>query len=258
MVMTARPASFVWYDLLTSRPNVSNAFYRSVLGWNLADAGLADRSYMIASAGAVPVGGILAAPGDPMAAGRKLWMGHIGVEDLDASLARLTAAGGAVYRTAEDIPGVGRFAVVGDPQRAAFILFQPRVSMRLAPMPPGTPGHIGWHELYTDDLTGAWEFYAGLFGWTKADALDMGSLGTYQMFAAGGAPIGGMMIRPPEFPQPAWVYYVNVTDIDAAVARVRDHGGTVLFGPREVPGGSRIAQCTDPLGTLFALVAARR
>jgi hypothetical protein len=55
-------------------------------------------------------------------------------------------------------------------------------------------------------------------------------------------------------PVPAWLYYVNVGDIEAAVARVAAAGGQTVNGPMQVPGGSWIAQCRDPQGAMFALV----
>ncbi len=58
------------------------------------------------------------------------------------------------------------------------------------------PGHVGWHELFTDNVDDAFAFYAEKFGWTKAQALDMGPMGVYQMFATGGMPVGGMMRGP--------------------------------------------------------------
>jgi predicted enzyme related to lactoylglutathione lyase len=122
------------------------------------------------------------------------------------------------------------------------------------PPPPGTPGLIGWHELHTTDLAGALAFYQGQFGWQKSQALDMGPAGVYQLFSmAGEQAVGGMLNRLPDMPRTCWLYYFNVAEIGAAISRVRDAGGTVLMGPREVPGGGWIAQCLDPQGAAFAL-----
>ena len=121
-----------------------------------------------------------------------------------------------------------------------------------------TPGHVGWHELQAGDLDSAFAFYAGLFGWTKSEAIDMGDMGLYQTFATGGAAVGGMMKKMPEVPTPFWLYYFNVEAIDAAAARVSQGGGKLLMAPREVPGGSWIVQCLDPQGAMFAMVAPRR
>ena len=119
----------------------------------------------------------------------------------------------------------------------------------------GTPGTIGWHELYAVEWNAAFAFYEKLFGWTKGEAFEMGPMGTYQMFAANGVPTGGMMNNPEAYPIPYWNYYFNVETIDAAAKRVSDGGGRILNGPHEVPGGQWIVQCKDPLGAVFALVA---
>jgi predicted enzyme related to lactoylglutathione lyase len=52
---------------------------------------------------------------------------------------------------------------------------------------------------------------------------------------------------------PFWLYYVYVKDLDKAAESVKQHGGQVLNGPMEVPGGDRIAQCMDPQGAAFAI-----
>ncbi len=85
----------------------------------------------------------------------------------------------------------------------------------------------------------------------------MGPMGTYQLFAAGGEAIGGMMTKPAQIPSPAWLFYFIVPEIDAAAARATDRGGQVLNGPMQVPGGGWIVQCTDPQGAMFALVGNR-
>ncbi len=99
-------------------------------------------------------------------------------------------------------------------------------------------------------------FYGELFGWQKADA-DVGEMGTYQLFSAGGQTIGGMVTKPPTMPAPFWLYYFNIGDLDAAAQRVQAGGGQILDGPFEVPGGSWIVQCTDPQGAMFALEGMR-
>jgi predicted enzyme related to lactoylglutathione lyase len=187
------------------------------------------------------------------------WIGYIGVDDVDGFIVRLNAAGGSVHRPAETIPGVGRFAVVADPQEADFVLFAPsgtRGEGSAAGML--TPGHVGWRELHADDQEAAFGFYAGLFGWTRGAAHDIGPMGTYQVFATGAADAGGMMTRTPPVTQPTWLYYFNVDSIDAGAARVRDAGGQVLAGPYEVPGGAWVAPCLDPQGAWFALLAPGR
>ncbi len=66
------------------------------------------------------------------------------------------------------------------------------------------------------------------------------------------------MTKPPAVPVPCWQYYINVAGIDAAAGRVTQGGGKILNGPHQVPGGSWIAQCSDPQGAMFAMVSATR
>ncbi len=254
---TNSPRSFMWYELMTPDVPAALSFYRRVIGWDAKDGGAPGTGYTVLSAGPSAIGGVHALTQEMRDGGaRPCWLGYIAVDDVDAYAARVSAAGGRVLRAPADVAGVLRFAVVADPHGAVFMLL--RGMSEQGPLPPasGTPGSIGWHELHAGD--GAFAFYAELFGWTKADAMDMGELGVYQMFAAGGAPIGGMMTRMPQSPGAFWLHYFNVDGIDAALARARAAGATVVHGPSEVPGGSWIAQCTDPQGAMFAMVSARR
>ncbi|HEX5263824.1 MAG TPA: VOC family protein, partial [Phenylobacterium sp.] len=66
--------------------------------------------------------------------------------------------------------------------------------------------------------------------------------------------IGGMMKKPDNIPVPVWLYYVNISDIDQAAARITAEGGQVLNGPMEVPSGGWIVQGQDPQGAMFAVV----
>jgi hypothetical protein len=148
--------------------------------------------------------------------------------------------------------------VVADPQGAGFLLAKGLSSESFPPISSRTPGAIGWRELMAGEWKSAFAFYEKLFGWTKAEAFEMGPMGTYQLFATGAEPVGGMMTKPDAVPMPNWGYYFNVDAIDAAAERVKAAGGKILMGPAEVPGPMFIVQCMDPLGAYFALVAPKR
>jgi predicted enzyme related to lactoylglutathione lyase len=250
---------FVWYELMTTDTQAAEAFYRDVVGWSAKDAGMPGMSYTLFSVGGSHVAGLMALPQSAREAGaRPGWNGYVAVDDVDRRAAQLAEAGGTVHRAPDDIPGVGRFAMVADPQGAVLALFKPAAGDGAPAAARGTPGHAGWNELLAADGQAIFPFYADLFGWTKADAMDMGPMGIYQLFAVDGVPIGGMMTKPAEVPAPFWLYYFNVDGIDAAKARVEAGGGTIVYGPDEVPGGSWILQCLDPQGAMFALLAPRR
>jgi hypothetical protein len=253
--MTAKPSPFIWYDLMTPDLRASEDFYSRVVGWKIADSGMPGISYSILSAGDTMVGGMMGmVEGGPP----PMWTGYIHSSDVDADAKRAAALGGKVCKPAEDIPEVGRFAVIADPGGAMFNLFRPNSTEELKKVPRGTPGHISWHDLRARDGGKAWNFYSQMFHWTKSDALEMEPGAVYQMFATGGEAIGGMMTMRPETPFPHWQFFFAVDAIDAAAERVRSAGGTIIMEPMEVPGGEWIIEVRDPHGATFGLVASRR
>lgn len=246
---------FVWYELLTSDARAAEAFYAAVIGWRMADAGQPGTAYTLACAGEHRVGGIMRLPQEVCdQGGRPGWLGYVGVADVDAKAREAEALGGRVLRAADDIPNVGRFAVIADPQGAVLVLFTPVMAPQ-PPAPVGTMGLASWHELYARDWPSAFAFYEALFGWRKGEAVDLGPMGTYQLFGHGAEPFGGMMSLP-QAPIPAWMYYFSVDDIDAAAERIRQAGGAITNGPMQVPGGGWIVQAADPQGAHFALLQA--
>src|SRR5436853_7358042 len=121
--MSKSHGKFVWYDVMTTDTKAAESFYHKVIGWTAADSGMSDRSYTLLSMGPTMVGGLMPIPEDARKAGvGPAWMGYIGVDDVDISAQRVRAAGGAIHRGPDDIPGIGRFAVAGDPQGAGFML----------------------------------------------------------------------------------------------------------------------------------------
>ena len=254
---SASRGKFCWYELMTSDPESAKSFYGKVMGWGFEEAaGLPGVHYTRLKVGNTAMGGLLAIPEEACKQGaRPAWTGYIQVDDVDAYADRIKAMGGKVHKASADIPGVGRFAMMADPQGAHFVLFKPADGFKREPVPFMTPGHGAWHELHAADAKAAFAFYADLFGWTKGEAFEMGPAGTYQLFATGENPVGGMVNKETDSPTPFWLYYFAAENIDAAMKRVSDAGGKVLNGPAEVPGGAWIIQCLDPQGAMFAIVA---
>lgn len=256
--MAKIPAPFVWHDLITTDVESAKTFYSTVIGWNMQFfPGGSD--YTILSAGTIGIGGIMAIP--PGAAERgapACWQGYIGVDDVDAQADRAASTGGTILSAPADIPNVGRFAVLADPQGAVFIIFKPDGNEPMVTAEPGAPGTVGWNELHAGDGLKAFDWYSDMFHWTVSRDMDMGAMGVYRLFAAGGEAIGGMMTKMPEMPVPFWAYYFNVESLDAAVDRTIKAGGKLMHGPQEVPGPMYIANCQDPQGAWFSMVARTR
>jgi uncharacterized protein len=250
------PSRFVWYELQTPDAAAAAAFYGPVTGWESRDAGASDRNYTLLCVGETPIGGLLQKPPAAFAPGRGAqWLGYIGLHDVHLFSKRVQQAGGVIHRAAEEIPGVGTFAVAGDPQGALFVLFQPPAGMTRPEQPASCkPGMPAWHDLGAIDWEPEFEFYSGLFGWTKAQTINMGPNAVYQIFSVGSEPVGGMMNVPNPAQGAGWMFYFHVEDIDAAIQRVRHNGGTIVHGPSVVPGGQQIAHCLDTQGATFGMV----
>jgi predicted enzyme related to lactoylglutathione lyase len=183
------------------------------------------------------------------------WVGYIAVDNADAAVQQLAKAGGTVRTPAEDVPGMLRLANVADSQGAPFVIYHGLQDGAPPTGAPGASGYVGWRELVATDAATAFDFYSGLFGWTKSEAYDMGPLGPYQLFAAGAENIGGMMSQPDKGQPPHWNYYFRVDATGAAVERVKAAGGTLIYGPHQVPSDEWVAQCADPQGVAFCLVS---
>lgn len=255
------PAPFCWYELLTMDANAANDFYTHVVGWTAKPAEGAPPGvhYTLFEAGNVPAAGMMALNDEACSAGaRPGWLGYVLIDEVDTTAAKAKSLGGYVYMEPCDIPNVGRFALIGDTHGAAIGLMKWAEPMPTPPSMPMQNGRTGWHELMGGDLESDFAFYEKLFGWSKADDLDMGPMGVYRLFKADGEhAIGGMMTKAAEIPTPYWGYYFAVANIDESVARVKDKGGQIINGPMEVPGGAWIINGLDPEGVAFSLVGMR-
>lgn len=266
MARTDNRGAFIWYELLTNDVDGARAFYRDVVGWEIAAEGQplpTGATYrMIARSDGGNAGGVLSLTEDAVAQGaRPGWLGYVHHPDVDAAVEQVRAAGGAVHMPAIDMPGVGRMAMVADPQGAAFYVMDP------AP-PAHDPGatsdvfdpvraqHMRWNELQTSDPAAAVTLYSGLFGWKQEGSMPMDESGDYLFITHDETAIGAVM---PEMPgeRTAWTFYVGVDDIDRAAEAVSAGGGTLMGEISEIPGGEFAVHCLDPQGAAIGLVGPR-
>lgn len=254
--MTNPEGTPIWYELLSADPQASKAFYQQVIGWTVHDAEPGGMDYrMIDTGDGDFAGGLMALSADMQGGGAKPgWLFYIGVDDVDASVTKITAAGGSVRMPAIDLPGVGRMALVADPQGIPFYVMRGASGEASTAFQRTGMAKCNWNELYTPDQAAANAFYTQMFGWTCPDKVPMGDLGDYIFIAVDEEQIGATMTAPPGAPH-GWQFYFGVADIDAAAERVKAAGGTVIMGPHEVPGGERVIGAVDSLGTAFGLVA---
>ncbi|AZP16014.1 VOC family protein [Streptomyces aquilus] len=235
-----------WAEVGTPDLEAGKRFYGVLFGWRTETDAREDMGgYTIAYVGDLPVAGMvpLGAEGRPCS-----WFVTFAVGDLDATLAKVTAAGGSVVAPPADVPGMGRFASATDTQGAGFHLWQARGFEGAGLL--NAPGSLGWVELLCRAPERAVDFYTAVFGWS-VDASEH-----YTQWGLDGADFGGMVTMddkfPPEVP-PHWLPYFAVENVDATAATATEASGTVLMEPTSVPDGPRIAVLRDPGGAVFGV-----
>jgi predicted enzyme related to lactoylglutathione lyase len=108
---------FVWDELVTKDIDDAARFYGELFGWTVEDMGADFGGYRIFKRGETSIGGLMAPP-DP--AIPNYWQPYVGAADTDATVAKAKELGATVLVEPMDVPTVGRFAVLADPQGAVF------------------------------------------------------------------------------------------------------------------------------------------
>jgi uncharacterized protein len=266
--MANQHGDFIWYELLTSDADAAADFYGNVVGWTSSASGQPGMDYRFFSSGDGSdkrdgVGGFMAITPEMAEHGaRPAWVGYIAVDDVDASAAGISAAGGNILMPAMDIEGVGRMAMVADPQGAPFYVMRgasDETSYSFAATEPKV-GHCAWNELASSDPEAAIQFYTAQFGWAAAGEMDMGEMGGYHFLQASeGRFMNGAVYQKIEAdPVSHWLFYFRVENLDAAMAKVKTAGGQIYMEPIALPEGPDFSLIAyDPDGAAFGLVGPR-
>ncbi len=260
--ITDAPASLrsegriIWHDLLTTTPAESRRFYGELFGWEFerppSPIGFGnDNSYLLIRHEGRLIGGMLDANILNQQENVSQWISVMSVNDVNAAVQRVTAAGGEVLTEPTDVGSRGRMAVVTSPDRAIIALLQTRL---------GDPGESDpqvngwlWSELWTDDVDGASSFYAGLAGFDMEDVPVDGAYRNYRLLRSGGKPRAAILSHPFEGELPVWVNYLWVANPAAVTAQVPALGGTVIVDAQPRPIGGQAALIAGPSGAGIAL-----
>lgn len=116
---------FSWNELMTGDVTAAKIFYGKLFGWELRDEHVSDMVYTLIIANGEKIGGMLAVPADAQG-GAPAWGAYVTVDDVDKQILRAEQLGAHVLATPRDIPGVGRYAVIRDPQGAMLSLISYR------------------------------------------------------------------------------------------------------------------------------------
>jgi uncharacterized protein len=245
------PGTFCWSELATSDQAGAKAFYAGLLGWQADDRPVGDGAYYsMQLVDGKAVAAIAPQPQQQRDAGvPPLWNSYVSVDSADAVAERAGELGATVHAPPFDVMTVGRMAVLQDPQGAYFMLWQPRDHIGAGLV--NVPGALVWNELQSPDLDASASFYSKLFGWEVSDFEGMPE--RYLGISNAGSSNGGMRTLTAPAP-PSWLTYFGVDELDSALARVGELGGSTLAGPVDIEI-AKIAVVADPQGAVFALYA---
>jgi predicted enzyme related to lactoylglutathione lyase len=248
------PGSFCWAELSTPDPASAKQFYAALFGWEFADndAGAAG-VYTMCRLGGDEVGGMCktSARQEQMKVPPH-WGTFVAVASVDDVVVKAKALGATVLAPAFDVMNVGRMAVIQDPTGAVFSAWQGKEHKGYARV--NEVGAVCWNEVETRDVDAAQKFYTALFGY-RAEHMGEGPT-RYTVFMNGEKAAGGMMAieKGMEHVPPHWLVYFAVKDCDGTVAKAKASGGSVAFGPMDIPGTGRFAVVLDPQCAAFGIL----
>jgi uncharacterized protein len=238
--------SFCFAELHTSDVDGAARFYGDLLGWKVVNS---------------PVDGysLFQVDGKDVAGLRRVdrrssrWIPFLSVESLDAAMDKALQFGAGVRTPAADTPGFARTSVLRDPTGASVGLWEAHGHQ--GAQLTDRPGTLWWAELMTREVPVAKTFYSNLAGWRAIDTLKYGI--RYSVFKLGDESLAGLLPIGSDWKVVAPSYWQLLFEVDAAddrAARAKALGGTIFFGPSDIPNAGRAGVVTDPHGAVFVLM----
>jgi uncharacterized protein len=245
----------VWHDLISDTPEASERFYSELFGWEFESVGKAfglgdDINYSLIRHNGRLIGGMVNENKLQRREEISQWMTLMSVNDIDAAIVKLEAAGGLVFTPATELADRGWLAVVSDPQGAIFALVQTNSGDPVDRTP--RVGDFLWSEVWTNDVDAATNFYGDLASYDKETTI-LDDDFTYRMLGSENRPRIGLVKNPMPEMDPVWVSYIRVADPAPILERVEELGGTIILDTRERDVGGKVALITGPSGAGIAL-----
>jgi uncharacterized protein len=194
------------------------------------------------------------------------WLPHIQVAEVAASVKRARELGGSELMHARDDDGNSQWAVLLDPNGAAFGIIPvvpaeaiPPIGGAAASGAAAHPGRIAWLDLTVADASATRDFYRQVVGWSAQEVAmeDEGQrYADYAMLGGDGNPAAGVChargvnLGLP----PVWLIYLPVGDLAESLRRVEEEGGKVIRTMHGEEGHHVYAVIEDPVGVHLALV----
>ncbi len=246
---TYTPGLFVWHEIMTPDVEATKKFYGELLGWTYDEMPMQSGDmYTILKKGEKGMGGIMSLSSIQKEGIPPHWMGYVSSPNVDEAAAAARSNGGTVPMGPQDLPGVGRMAVIIDPHNAATSSWK---GTQGDPEPAEQPG-VGtfcWDELASSDIDTSAVFYQKVYGWTKSEFEGGGET---WVFKAGERPVASLRKTPEGMP-PHWLCYVVVEDLAASRDKVTEFGGKILVPSIEVPTVGTLSIIIDNVGAMIGL-----
>lgn len=261
LLTTMSPGFPCWFELTSTAPERSRAFFAELFGWQMQDTDMGPMGvYTFLANGSGTVGALWGMPAEQRAAQiPSYWGVFFLVADCDRASAEAARLGATVVVPPMDIADYGRMAVITDPSGATCSLWQATGDASSGPgLAMFEPHAVGWVELATRDTGKARDFYTALFGWqTRETPIPLPGDHRYTHFSLGDTPFGGMLGMTAEWGEipPHWALYFMVEDVDACVAKALSLGGSNPVSAFNAPGVGRIALIAEPTGAYSYVIA---
>ena len=247
-----------WIDLSTTDQDGAKAFYSELFGWNYQVVPMGDgQVYSIAQLDGSDAGAIFTQVAQEAEAGvPPHWKVYLAVDDIDATVSKVSDLGGTVIVDEFDEDESGRMVMVQDPTGAMIQFWQAKANIGCEVR--DEHGALTWVELLTSDQEAAGKFFSDLLGVSIADSGMPTPEGTpYHMIFVDGEPKAGIMVSPPHLVEmgvpPHWEVYFQVDDAHAVVDKAKSMAAQVMFGPKVLPMVGTIAVLMDPQGAVFGV-----
>jgi predicted enzyme related to lactoylglutathione lyase len=243
--MTQPAHSFCFAELNTHDVQQARRFYAAVFGWT-AEPLAEDDEYLVFQRDGKDVAGLRHGKGATR------WIPYLCVDSADAATMRARDLRASLVAPPFDVDGIARKAVIHDPSGGVVGLWEPRGHGGAAML--DAPGSMWWAELLTRDFQGAKNFYSALLGWKPVDTLKYGI--RYSVFKMGEAAVAGLLPIGADWGpvSPYWQILFAVEECDAAVERAKAAGGSLVFGPNDIPNAGRAGIVSDPGGAIFVVM----
>jgi hypothetical protein len=238
----------IWVDLMSSDTDKSRAFYGELFGWTAEDPNPEFGGYTNFQKDGERVAGLMGQQEEGIP---DVWSVYLKVDDAEKVVELAKTHGAQIFVEAMPVGDLGVMAVLADPGGAMIGMWQPGEHRGGVVGTGGAPCHF---ELHTRDYDTSVQFYKDVFSWdpkTEADTPDF----RYSLLDVADGEHAGIMDASAWLPDgvPAhWSVYFAVADVDQALAKVAELGGSTVMPGEDTPYG-RLATAVDSTGAVFKL-----